>query len=120
MRYAVGLLILALLTGCAALMPTPPQYAPQTAAVQLTAAPDLAYKQAYMALVGMQGQITSSDPALRHIAAVVKGAVLMHVTVEGQGHGSLVTIRGSILPNKIVFGEFTEVQDYASLLQKHS
>jgi hypothetical protein len=95
-------------------------YPPQTQEVHLALAPDAAYAKAYKAIGKMDGgRVVSSDAALRALVGEVVYAVQLNVQVEPFGTGSLVTIRGTVLPHKFVVGEFHEVQTYAALLQEN-
>ena len=97
--------ILASLGACAVMPPTPHEYPPHTATVALSVSPHVAYQQAYTTFAKQPGWvIVSADAAMRSFRGEVNNAAQMTVLVEQRGAGSLVTINGRILPNKIVRG----------------
>ena len=103
---------------CAVLPPIRHPSPPQQTTVILPFAPDLAYQKAYTTFARQPGWvITGAVKELRTFHGIVHNAAHIAVLVEAQPPGARVTIQGSILPNKLVIGQFTEVQDFAMLLQ---
>jgi hypothetical protein len=90
---------------------------PQTEVAHLRFSPDTCYQLAYTTLAGMPAQMLASDPSVRHLSGVMKGAVLMNVRIDGEPSGCAVTVQGSILPNKLTIGELTEVREYVAKLK---
>ena len=104
---------------CAVLPPTQKAYPPQQTTVSLSLSPDAAYQRAYTVFAKQPGWvITGAEAPLRTFRGVVHNAAELVVLVEAQPPGSLITIHGHILPNKLVKGEFTEVQGLAVLLKE--
>ena len=110
-----------LLTSCAELFPPPPQLTkapPRQTTFEALVHPDVAYRHAYSLFAQQSGWfITWQDPAIHTFRGEVNHAAQMQVWVTTLGRGSLVSVSGSLLPNKQTTGEFTEVDDYARRLQ---
>ncbi len=102
------------LPGCTALMTREPI----TKHVALTDAPDVAYQKATQTMARMGGQITMTNAEQRVLSALVHNVVVMTVSVHARGTGSEVEVSGTLLPDKIAFGTFSEVDEYLALLQK--
>ena len=111
--------MLAGMSACAVL-PLPQQrYAPQQTTVTLPLPPAAAYQRAYRTFARQPGWIiTGAVEPLHTFHGIVHNAAHIAVLIEAHPPGSLVTIQGSILPNKVVVGEFTEVFEYAELLRQ--
>ena len=99
--------------GCMPTFPLP-HYEPQTATVPFNVTPDVMYQRAYKAVALMGGHILSHDPVQRILSAEIHNAVMMNVIVESTN----ITITGEIMPNKLVTGKFTEVQELKHLLEE--
>jgi len=102
--------------GCIPL-PQPPHYPPQTALVHMTMDPAMTYRYVYANMVQFGGTITSHDEQMHALSAEVHNAVTMRVLIQPEGTGSQIAIYGSIMPNKVVVGDFDEVSTFATLLQ---
>jgi hypothetical protein len=110
--------VLLSLAGCTVPLPQPHTIPPQQTVVRLAMAPDAAYQRAYTTFAKMPtATISTADATARTFGGELHHAVLMSVVVEPQHNGALVTISGHIPPMRRVIGEFTEVRDYARLLQ---
>ncbi len=108
----------ALLSGCMSTL-FQQEYPPQTAIVLLANQADTAYEHAYKTLAKMPGtRMISNDAKMRVASAEVNNAAVLTVIVEPNGGGSRVTIHGSVMRNKIVRGEFTEVEHLAQAIQR--
>jgi len=94
-------------------------YPTQEQVVTVPKGPMEAYLCAYKSVGLMEGGIVTAHSTVPpSLTAEVSYAVRLNVIIEPVAKGSQVTIRGSVMPHKMVMGEFDEVQKYAALLQK--
>ena len=115
--WALALVLLALLgfllaAGCGGLLHPAPHTAHQT----LPAPPGQVYRDAACAFARLGGQMTASDGTHGLLSGQVHDAVTLTVLLTPEGTGTAVQVTGQVLPNKIVVGRFTEVDDYMALL----
>src|SRR5262245_36935575 len=113
------LLLPILLAGCLDPMALAPgrlgaMVPPQTEVVHLATTPDACYQHAYQTLASTPAQMLASDPTVRHVSGVIGGVVLMNIGIAPDNAGCAVTVHGSVLPNKLVTGELTEVREYVA------
>ena len=119
-RYglAFALAMQALNTGCTSFMTGSRE--PVVRAIDLPGHhPAVSYSQALRVAHGMGMTITSHD-APRQFQGQLHNAVQMSVTVEKQGLGSRVLVYANLLSNKVVFGRFTEADDFAQALRREA
>ena len=111
---AAGLLLLAvILSSCTAML----DQGPRQATVVLPVGQSEAYRQAVQALVILGGELTIADSTQGIVSGKLHNAVTLTAKLEPVGTGTKVTVIGTLLPNKIAVGSFTEVDDYLALLR---
>jgi hypothetical protein len=114
------MLLLLFLTGCGGRTAQPHHLPPQQTTVRLPLPPDVAYQRAYTTFAKLPtATVTSANSQTRTFGGEWHHAVQMSIVVEAQGSGALVTISGHIPPMRQVTGQFTEVFDYAKLLEEN-
>jgi hypothetical protein len=112
------LLCLTLLSSCAMpLTSTTVPRAPVRQALTVQESPDAAYQRATRAMVRMGGEILQTNPQARLLSAKLKGVVLLNVQVLPTPDGATIEATGTLLPGKLVAGEFDEVDTYIALLR---
>ncbi|MHB8810886.1 MAG: hypothetical protein ACYC9M_12870 [Desulfobulbaceae bacterium] len=93
-------------------------YEPQTRSITVNDAYDASYRKALRALASMGADITSQDMNGGTISAKLHNAVLINVVLSKKGADStLIETTGSLMPNKMVVGEFTEIDDFIKTYQ---
>lgn len=102
-----------LMFGCGGLV----HPSPKTAQQLLPVPPAQAYQDATCALTRMGGRVTVANGSQGLLSGDVHDAVTLTVVVSPKGTGTLVQVTGQVLPNKLVVGRFTEVDDYLALLR---
>jgi len=108
--------ILAVLGGC---IRTGSMIPPQEASTILPVTPAIAYQRATKAMTLMpRGVVVSQDATTHALTGEVRGKVRLVVLVEPQGAGALVTVHGSVMPQKTAVGTFDEVDQYVALLKE--
>lgn len=118
-RSALVLLpLLLILNGCAGFM-RPEAYNPVTRSISVKDNYDTAYNKSIRSIIslGFGSEITSQDKNSGTISAKVHKAVLLNVIVSKNGNGATIDVIGSIMPEKIGFGSFTEVDDFITAYQ---
>jgi len=104
--------VLALMLGsCTALM----SHEPITRRVSRPLAPDAMYSRATQALTQMGGTGLHSDRQGGVLSATVHHAVALTVVLTPDGTGTLMTVTGTLLGNKLAIGALTEVDDFVTL-----
>jgi hypothetical protein len=120
MKKMAALLVVGMLVGmagCPAFM-RKEAYEPQTRTITVNDAYDASYRKALRALASMGADITSQDMNGGTISAKIHNAVLMNVVLTKKGADStLIEATGSLMPNKMVIGEFTEVDEFIKTYQ---
>lgn len=112
-RFLAVLSLCGWLVACTALM----SQEPVRRSTLLPVSPDMAYRRALQAMSRMGGQITAADAASGILSATVHHAATLTVVVLPTAGGSTVEVTGTLLPNKVALGRFTEPDDYVALLQ---
>src|SRR5712692_1821637 len=102
--------VVLVLAGCSALLPQ--AHTPEVRQVLVTDQPDLAYTKAVRALAAMGGEIVQNDRQARMLQSRLHNAVILSVSVRPSDQGTLLVAQGTVLPNKVVVGSFTEVEDF--------
>lgn len=111
-RMLVVLSLCGWLTACTALM----SQEPVRRSTMLALPPDIAYRRAVRAMAQLGGQVTTADATSGVLSATVHNAATLTVVVLPTAEGSTVEVTGTLLPNKVVVGRFTEPDDYVTLL----
>jgi hypothetical protein len=111
-RILIGTILL-LLTGCAGSFAG---RAPETRTLTLPVAPPQAYQRTVATFVAMGAQLPPLHAVGQPLQAMVHGAVLLSVELEGQGTGTRVTVTASIPPGKLVIGTMTELDQFCARL----
>lgn len=104
------------LTSCSSLMPA--AHTPELRQLRVTDAPDHVYQRALRAVLGMGASITQQNPQTRFLSAQLHNAVVLNVLVMPRGQGAQIDVQGTVLPNKLVLGSFTEVDDFLAAFQR--
>lgn len=121
-RRTFVLSMMAFLTSCATPVPMPrttaPAYPPKQATVTSPHAEALTYRKATTVFAKEPGWVIVMTQPTTVFRGIVHQAAELTVVLEPAGHGTLVTIHGEVLHNKIVTGAFTEVDDYAQRLRE--
>lgn len=116
-RSALVLLpLLLILGGCAGFM-RPEAYNPVTRSISVKDNYDTAYSKSIRSIASLGSEIISQDKNSGTISAKVHNAVLLNVIVSKNGNGATIDATGSVMPGKIVFGSFTEVDDFITTYQ---
>lgn len=116
-RSALVLLpLLLILNGCAGFM-RPEAYNPVTRSISVKDNYDTAYSKSIRSIASLGSEIISQDKNSGTISAKVHKAVLLNVIVSKNGNGATIDVIGSIMPEKIGFGSFTEVDDFITAYQ---
>lgn len=106
-------LLVVWLSGCTAMM----NRTPITESTVLQAPQPVAYQRAAQALAQMGATLTTSDARTGLLSGQVHNAVVLTVQVQPHAQGAQVTATGSLMPNKMAFGSFSEVSDYMAILK---
>ena len=106
MRSILMCLVLAL-TGCVTSLMS---QTPITREVQLVGTPQAVFAHTTTTLKAMGGEVRVHDTQGRVLVGVLHGAVSITAQVD---EASIVHVSGSLLPNKLVIGQLTEVDDFA-------
>jgi hypothetical protein len=106
----VGVLIGA--AGCPSFM-MKEAHEPQRRSIIVDDTYEAAYRKVLRSLASMGADITSQDMTGGTVSAKLHNAVIMNVALSKKGSDStLVEVTGSLMPNKMVIGKFTEVDDF--------
>ncbi|HYN63690.1 MAG TPA: hypothetical protein VES36_03720 [Candidatus Limnocylindrales bacterium] len=105
------------LTSCSSTMPAASK--PEIRQLRVEDHPDHAYHRALHAAFRMGASITQQHSQTRFLSAQLHNAVVRNVLVTPKGQGALVDVQGMVLPNKVVFGAFTDVDDFLAAFQRH-
>jgi hypothetical protein len=118
MNRRLSYLLVLALTGCGLTPPYLRTIPPQSTTLVSSQAPDATYACA-MAVFNHQPTMVQlmNDPQARVMSGQWHHAAQMVVTVQAHPPGSLVTVQGSVPPNKITVGEFDEVPALAALIK---
>ena len=115
MKY-LSLSLVALLWGCAGMMYGS---APVQRTVVVPLMPDQAYQRSTLVLTHQfAARLEFQDRQTRTAQGILKNAARLTVTVTPHPEGSSVHITGTVLPNKVVIGAFTEVDDVAQRIEE--
>jgi len=114
-RILVTMLSLSL-TACSSLMPAATK--PELRQLHVTDDPDHAYQRALRTALGMGASITQQNHQTRFLSAQLHNAVVLNVLVMPKGEGARIDVQGTVLPNKLVLGSFTEVDDFIAAYQR--
>lgn len=110
----LGAALLLFVTGCT----MPFVVNPETRSTKFTVERDFdaAFSRAVATFGALGGGITSQDARAGTISATVHNAVNMTVTLNRvSDHRTEISVWGSTLPNKVLVGVFTEVDDFQRL-----
>ena len=114
-RILVSLLGLSL-TGCSSMMPAASK--PEIRQLVVRENADQAYGRALHAALRMGASMTQQNSQTRFFSAQLHNAVVLNVLVTPKGQGALVEAQGTLLPNKLVLGSLTEVDDFMAAYQR--
>jgi len=104
------------LTSCSSLMPATSK--PEIRQLRVADHPDDAYHRALRAVLSLGASITQQNPQTRFLSAQLHNAVVLNVLIMPKGEGSRIDVQGTVLPNKLVLGSFTEVDDFIAAYQR--
>jgi len=104
------------LTSCSSLMPAATK--PEMRQLRVAEDADQAYQRALRTALGMGASITQQNPQTRFLSAQLHNAVVLNVLVMPKGDGVRIDVQGTVLPNKLVLGSFTEVDDFITAYQR--
>lgn len=111
-----GLVLTLVLLGCPSAVY---RHTPETKHLVVADPYDHAWQKALRALATMGAETHQQDRQSGSLQAKVHNAVLLHVLLQPDSPtATRVTVAGSVLPNKVVLGKFTEVDDFLRTYQR--
>jgi hypothetical protein len=100
-------------SGCTAVMPA--ARTPETRIIAAKENPIAAYRKSLSVAIKMGTAITQADAERLFWQGQLHNAVVLTGEVRAAGELSQVKITATLLPNKLVFGSFTEPDDFVAL-----
>ena len=95
------------------------RHTPETKHLVVAEPYDHAWQKALRTLATMGAETHQQDRQSGSLQATVRNAVLLHVLLQPDSPtATRVTVTGSILPNKVVLGTLTEVDDFLHTYQR--